>query len=428
MNGQGLVVIWSDVEAKMAHYASEVGVCCVFMIALPDSRRWCAWNEVSRVCLGAFTGRTSRDYRHMRTHAIVFLRYAQELLGRRSLTLPNARQTLSRISANGIRLTSVGGSGSPGADRHGSTGKSGVVGSSQRWATKCSSEKRPLNSSLFPSRTAAVRFNPHITSPSQSSPALHQRQSISTVNMRYSAILMLAAGVFAMAQDAQPADSVTAMDAQPTESNTLTGLAKEASRASAMEESQRSAASVDKTATEARNTGLRAEASRASAMEESQRSAASVDKTATEARNTGLRAEASRASAMEESQRSAASVDKTADPRPTGIRGEAARASAMEESQRAAAEADKTAAPRNTGLRAEASRASAMEESQRSAAEADKTAAPRNTGLRAEASRASAMEESQRAAAKSDAESGAQETGFPSHLIGAAGLAFAALL
>jgi hypothetical protein len=69
-----------------------------------------------------------------------------------------------------------------------------------------------------------------------------------------------------------------------------------------------------------------------------------------------------------------------------------------------------------------------MEESQRSAASVDKTAAPRNTGLRAEASRASAMEESQRAAAKSDAESGAQETGFPSHLIGAAGLAFAALL
>jgi hypothetical protein len=33
---------------------------------------------------------------------------------------------------------------------------------------------------------------------------------------------------------------------------------------------------------------------------------------------------------MEESQRSAASVDKTADPRPTGIRGEAARASAMD--------------------------------------------------------------------------------------------------
>jgi len=37
MNGQGLVVIWSDVEAKMAHHASEVGVCCVAMIAIPDS-------------------------------------------------------------------------------------------------------------------------------------------------------------------------------------------------------------------------------------------------------------------------------------------------------------------------------------------------------------------------------------------------------
>jgi hypothetical protein len=37
IDGQGLVVIWSDVEAKMAHYDSEVGVCCVSMIALPDS-------------------------------------------------------------------------------------------------------------------------------------------------------------------------------------------------------------------------------------------------------------------------------------------------------------------------------------------------------------------------------------------------------
>ena len=36
MDGQGLV-IWSDVEAKMAHYVSEVGVRCVSMIALPDS-------------------------------------------------------------------------------------------------------------------------------------------------------------------------------------------------------------------------------------------------------------------------------------------------------------------------------------------------------------------------------------------------------
>jgi hypothetical protein len=36
MHGQGFV-IWSDVEAKMAHYDSEVGVCCVSMIALPDS-------------------------------------------------------------------------------------------------------------------------------------------------------------------------------------------------------------------------------------------------------------------------------------------------------------------------------------------------------------------------------------------------------
>ena len=44
--------------------------------------------------------------------------------------------------------------------------------------------------------------------------------------MRYSTLLVLAAGVFAMAQDAQPADAVTAMDAQPTESNTLTVLAK----------------------------------------------------------------------------------------------------------------------------------------------------------------------------------------------------------
>jgi hypothetical protein len=38
------------------------------------------------------------------------------------------------------------------------------------------------------------------------------------------------------------------------------------------------------------------------------------------------------------------------------------------------------------------------------------------------------MEESQRAAAQSDKENVARETGFPSHLIGAAGLAFAALL
>jgi hypothetical protein len=37
MDGQGLVVIWSDVEAKMAHCASEVGVRCVAMIAFPDS-------------------------------------------------------------------------------------------------------------------------------------------------------------------------------------------------------------------------------------------------------------------------------------------------------------------------------------------------------------------------------------------------------
>ena len=37
LDGQGLVVIWSDVEAKMAHYVSEVGVRCVSMIALPDS-------------------------------------------------------------------------------------------------------------------------------------------------------------------------------------------------------------------------------------------------------------------------------------------------------------------------------------------------------------------------------------------------------
>jgi hypothetical protein len=41
MDGQGLVVIWSDVEAKMAHYASEVGVRCVAMIAFPDSLGWC---------------------------------------------------------------------------------------------------------------------------------------------------------------------------------------------------------------------------------------------------------------------------------------------------------------------------------------------------------------------------------------------------
>jgi hypothetical protein len=338
----------------------------------------------------------------------------------------HAWQTLSRISANGIRLTTLEAAAAPAQTDMAQRVKVETAALGNKVQREPSSQ--PTSLSLLLLRTAAVRFNPHVSSPSQSSPVLRQRQSISTVNMRYSTILMLAAGVFAVAQDAQPAESVTAMDAQPTESNTLTGLAKEASRASAMEESQRSAASVDKTATEARNTGLRAEASRASAMEESQRSAASVDKTATEPRNTGLRAEASRASAMEESQRSAASVDKTAEPRPTGIRGEASRASAMEESQRAAAEADKTAAPRNTGLRAEASRASAMEESQRSAASVDKTAAPRNTGIRAEASRASAMEESQRAAAKSDAESGAQETGFPSHLIGAAGLAFAALL
>lgn len=246
------------------------------------------------------------------------------------------------------------------------------------------------------------------------------RQFIPTVNMRYSALLMLAAGVFAMAQDAQP-----------SESNTLTGIYKEASRASAMEASQRSAASVDKTRTEPRNTGLRAEASRASAMEASQRAAAAADAAATEKPNTGIRAEASRASAMEASQRAAAAADAAATDKPnTGIRAEASRASALEASQRAAAASDAQMTDKpNTGIRAEASRASAMEESQRSAAaEAAAETSPRNTGIRAEASRASAMEESQRAAAKSDAESGAQETGFPSHLIGAAGLAFAALL
>ena len=68
-----------------------------------------------------------------------------------------------------------------------------------------------------------------------------------------------------------------------------------------------------------------------------------------------------------------------------------------------------------------------MEESQRSAASVARTATTPG-GQQAEVSRASAMEASQRSAAQSDRENGARETGFPSHLIGAAGLAFAALL
>jgi hypothetical protein len=292
-------------------------------------------------------------------------------------------------------------------------------------------DRRPLNSlacSALSSRTVLLlsTSNSYINTSQSvaSSPLLSDVNTTSPLNtaiMRYSTLLMIAASVFVVAQDAAEPSITDA--AEP--SNTLTGLYKEASRASAMEESQRSAASVDRTA-ERQNTGLHAEASRASAMEESQRSAASVAKTA-ERQNTGLNAEASRASAMEESQRSAASVAKTADRQNTGLHAEASRASAMEESQRSAASVAKTADRQNTGLHAEASRASAMEESQRSAAAVAKTAEPQNTGLRAEASRASAMEESQRAAAQSDKENIARETGFPA-LVGAAGLALAALL
>ena len=243
---------------------------------------------------------------------------------------------------------------------------------------------------------------------------------LNTAIMRYSTLLMIAASVFVVAQDSAVEQSASITDsAEP--SNTLTGLAKEASRASAMEESQRSAASVDRTATDPGR--QQNEASRASAMEESQRSAASVAKTATDAGR--QQNEASRASAMEESQRSAASVAKTATDAGRQ-QNEASRASAMEESQRSAASVAKTATDPGRQQN-EASRASAMEESQRSAASVARTATEPGR-QQAEASRASAMEESQRAAAQSDKESVARETGFPSHLLGAAGLAFAALL
>jgi hypothetical protein len=233
--------------------------------------------------------------------------------------------------------------------------------------------------------------NLYINSPSH--PILSDATSTTTASplntaiMRYSSLLMIAASVFVVAQDAEPASSALTT-AEP--SNTLTGIYREASRASAMEESQRSAASVDRTATDPGR--QQQEVSRASAMEESQRSAASVDRTATDPGR--QQAEVSRASAMEESQRSAASVARTAtDP---------------------------------GRQQAEVSRASAMEESQRSAASVARTATDPGR-QQAEVSRASAMEASQRAAAQSDKENVARETGFPA-LMGAAGLAFAALL
>lgn len=138
---------------------------------------------------------------------------------------------------------------------------------------------------------------------------------------------------------------------------------------------------------------------------------------------TGLAKEQSRASAMEESQRSAASVAKTATSE--HVNAEVSRASAMEASQRSAASVAKTAT--SGGGNAEVSRAAALESSQRSAASVAKTAT--TGGGNNEVARASALEASQRAAAQSDKENAApMETGFPSHLVGAAGLALAALL